>query len=300
MRIFITGGSGFIGKYVIKELIKRNHVVGTLLSSSNTHDQKIIRVVGDLLQPKTYKKAVEEFLPDTIMHLAWIGLPDYSVTMCNRNLKSAIDLFEIAIESGCKSILSVGSCWEYKKRVGLLNETAQLEINNVFSATKNMICLIGNELSKEHGVQFYWPRLFFVYGPGQRNSSLIPTIINSLKKAEIPPINNPSNRNDFIYVKDVANAIVDIVEKRSRQVIYNIGSGHSTQVSQLFSIVSEIMGEQLKNIKMTNIFDEQAKNQGENSWADIKMIQDELAWSPKYSLLEGLKETIPYYVKEKL
>ena len=297
MKIFITGAAGFIGHHVVELLAAKHHDLMLLVRNKTKYledygrKKQIKFIIGDLLNIEKLKESICKFKPDAVLHLAWEGLPDYSVQICSQNLKYTVDLFTIAAESGCEAIISTGSCWEYKKKAGSVKENSACETTKIFSAVKNSLCLMGEAISKEYGIKFYWPRIFFVYGPGQRKTSLIPYIIESLKNNRIPEINNPDNKNDFVYVKDVAKALVSIIEKKPDKIIYNVGSGYSTSVSKIISILQEIAG--FDNMSLNH-----SKGIGDDFWADISSIQKDLKWSPEYSIKKGIKETVNYYLQD--
>ena len=251
-------------------------------------------IIGDLSNIDGWKRPLREFAPDVTLHLAWEGLPDYSADICGRNFKYAEELFAAVAQGGCRCIISAGSCWEYKRRQGVLAEAAEIEVGKTFPAAKNDLRLAGEAISKEYGMKFYWPRIFYAYGPGQRKTSLIPYIISALGDGVVPEIRNLNNKHDFVYVNDVAKAIVMIIEKQPDKMIYNIGSGHSTSVREVVSIVSEIMRCQHLYSQMNDIPLQQA---GDDFWADISDIRNDLGWCPTYSLLDGVGEVVRYYLR---
>lgn len=265
--------------------------------SDEFEDNDQIRfIIGDLSNIDEWKRSLREFAPDVTLHLAWEGLPDYGDEVCRRNFKYGEKLFAVAAQGGCRCILSAGSCWEYKRRQGELAEVAEIEVGKTFPAAKNDLRLAGEAISKEYGMKFYWPRIFYAYGPGQRKTSLIPYIISSLQDGVVPEIRNLNDKHDFVYVDDVAKAIVMIIEKQPDKMVYNIGSGHSTSVRDVVSIVSEIMRCQHLYSQMNDMLLQQA---GDDFWADISRAKDDLGWSPMYSISDGVKEVVRYYARFK-
>lgn len=304
MKIFIIGGTGFIGRHTVKLLSAKGHELMMLVHNKKRDldnlfnnlglGKQIKTVYGGLSDMVKLKGQLKEFKPDTVLHLAWEGLPDYGMEMCLLNLYYGLNLFKVAGESGIKCIVSVGSCWEYAKRHGRLTEDSQIEYSKMFPAVKNSLRIMGEAIAKEYCARFYWPRLFFVYGPGQRNTSLIPSIINSVRMGDKLVIKNPSDRNDFIFVLDAVQAIVNIIEEKPDKVVYNVGSGYSTCVSEIISLVYDAMGS-----KMDYVFkkSQTSDHMRDDFWADITAIQNDVGWSPKYSLVEGIKATVEYYAK---
>jgi len=302
MKIFITGSTGFIGRHVVKLLSQRHHDLMMLIRNRECdlgefEDSDRMRfIIGDLSNIDEWKQPLREFAPDVTLHLAWEGLPDYGAEVCRRNCKYGEELFAVVAQAGCRCILSAGSCWEYKRRQGELAEAAEIEVDKTFPAAKNALRLAGEAISKEYGMKFYWPRIFYAYGPGQRKASLIPYIISSLGDGVVPEIRNLNNKHDFVYVDDVAKAIVMMIEKQPDKIIYNIGSGYSVSVRNIISIVRKVkvMGIQ------SEFYDDSRESSGEMSddfWADISRARDELGWSPMYSISDGVKEVIRYYTR---
>ena len=298
MRIFLTGGTGFIGRYVLKYLEKEGYNILLLTRASKENFSSIIKskkvniILGDLSDIDKWKNELKQFKPDTTIHLAWEGIPDYGVKTSIKNLKYGLNLFEELAELGCKKIICTGSCWEYGQNQGKLSEDFPVRASNAFTAAKNALYWLGREIAKESNVIFIWTRLFYVYGPGQRENSLIPYIIKCVKEGKKLKIKTPSARNDFIYVEDVAKAIVAILEKCKQSTVYNIGSGYSTSIQEIINIIYSELNLQHKPkdklIKSNNIpFD--------YFWADISKIKKEIGWEPKVNIVEGVKSTAPYY-----
>ncbi len=70
--------------------------------------------------------------------------------------------------------------------------------------------------------------MFYVYGPNQRTGSIIPYIINNIKKNTVPEIKKPEISNDYVFIDDVTEAIFLIIKKNIKTGVYNLGSGKLT------------------------------------------------------------------------
>lgn len=289
MKIFITGGDGFIGKHLVNKIRKKEEIL--LLSQYQKDTKNIIH--GDLSNIIQWEDKIKNFNPDTTIHLAWESLPLYDYKTSRRNLEYGLNLIEMLCRIGCKKIICSGSCWEYGKNNGKLNEDMPLVTSsiNAFSAAKKSLQLLGREIANENNINFIWTRLFYVYGPGQRRKSLIPYIIDSIKSNKKPDIKNPLAKNDFVYVEDVAEAIFSLAKKCSKNEIYNIGSGYSTSVQEIMRIVYD-------NYDTGNSYEykeEKNKESSINFWADISKIKKDTGWKPKTDIKKGIEEMIKYY-----
>jgi len=292
MRIFVTGGTGFIGRHVVKVLKDRGD---TLLVLSRQPMADVNFVPGDLSDIANWKGEAERFQPDAAIHLAWEGLPNYDARTSVRNLNYGLNLITMLAEIGCKSVICTGSCWEYGQQSGKVSEDTAVKPHNAFTAAKNALHWVGREIADEHGMNFTWTRLFYVYGSGQRKSSLIPYIIDSVKTGKKPELKTPLARNDFIYVEDVAGAISAIVKKLPEYAVYNIGSGSSTSVRQIVETVCDKFGFPYDSSEPNNLTGSPAVD----FWADISRIKSDTSWQPEAGIKEGIQKTIESYLNSK-
>jgi nucleoside-diphosphate-sugar epimerase len=292
VKIFVTGGTGFIGSPAVRELARRGHELLVFSADEGSGKGPLPDhsrfVQGDLRDHKDVGRVMRDFGAEALVHLAWEGLPDYSEDMCERNLIYSINLFREAADAGCSLLLSTGSCWEYLGRSGMLNEDDQLGGVSVFSAVKNALRLIGEAISRKRRASFYWLRLFFAYGPGQRSQSLIPYIIRSVKSNQSPVIQTPYARNDFIFVEDVASAVADVIDHRPGGVVYNVGSGMPVSVEAVIRAVYEQVDKPVDE----EIFKERRSESGDNFWGDISRISVDTGWRPKHDIAAGIRATV--------
>ncbi len=289
MKIFITGGTGFIGKPVVDRLLSQGHSL-LLLSrnpkKSSNSNLKIIR--GELGNTEGWQGSLNDFNPDGAIHIAWEGLPDHSKTISQKNLKYGLDLTKALAAAGCKLMLTIGSCWEYGYSTGGLSEYSSVKPFDDFTAAKNALRKKGLEIAKKYNMAFIWTRLFYAYGTGQHPESLIPYILNSVKKGRIPEIRNPNARNDFIYVDDIADALTLLATKNPKSDLYNIGSGKLTAVSDIMKKIFKYA----KNEGRYKGGKSQPKDSNNGFYADISRISNEFNWQPQTTIDAGIKKII--------
>lgn len=297
MRIFITGGTGFIGRFILKKLSHgKNKLLVLTRYPEKIKNSKYVRPLkGDLSGNGNWAKKLKDFKPDVAIHLAWEGIPDYGIKNSIKNLNQGLSLFQILAETGCKKIISAGSLWEYGNQTGKISETDRTLPFNTFTASKNSLNYLGREIAKENGIDFIWARIFYVYGPGQKSTSLIPYLINSLSNNKTPEIRNPEAKNDFIYVEDVADAILSLLKSDSVSGEYNIGSGKLSSIKNIINIISS-------NLKTKIGFDQGDKKQLDkisSVYADISKVRKDTGWSPATPIKQGIEKTIRAFNSQK-
>jgi nucleoside-diphosphate-sugar epimerase len=298
MRIFITGGTGFIGKFTVKALAKDHDLLvyvsdkkraQAIFKGFDVSVKRIRFASGTLANTASLETILLRFKPEAALHLAWEGIPNFDSKNSTKNLVQSLNLIQLLAKVGCGSFLGVGSCWEYGAKKGKLNENIPSVSSSAFTEAKNSLRSFGSVIAKENGMRFIWARLFFVYGPGQRAGSLIPSIIKTAQLGQKPKLQNPNGANDFIYVEDVAKALkLLLVKTRVPEGVYNIGSGRLTSVL-------EVSREVLKLYGASNLRKLPRRSEIEGFYADIKKIKKATGWSPAASIKTGVGKTVNYY-----
>ncbi|NQT26137.1 NAD(P)-dependent oxidoreductase, partial [candidate division KSB1 bacterium] len=235
--------------------------------------------------------SIQKFNPEVCIHLAWKGIPDYSADISKSNLDNSINFLNFIVrETDCRKVIISGSCFEYGKTKGACKESDTVQTTSFFAWAKQSIYHYASLLCEQAAINLIWFRIFYVYGPGQRAGSLIPGIINKFNKGKHPDIMKPHNKNDFVYVEDVARAFQIAATNKIPSGIYNLGSGISTSVYEVCKTAELLItGQATMSEQLRDAYKEQKVT---DFWADISKTTQTLGWMVSTSLEEGIKNHI--------
>jgi UDP-glucose 4-epimerase len=307
MKILLTGGAGFIGSHIADVLLLNGYeiVIVDNLSTGKIDNIKFLEdkfpnkikfIQGDISEYEVFKKLNHRF--SAIIHLAAIVSVPRSVhdpIETNQvTLGGAINVFEFARINNIKKIIQASSAAVYgdvKKY-----PVKEKDIGNFLSpyAISKYSCeLYANYYDKAFAIKTISMRFFNVYGerqdPSSPYSGVISIFVNAFKnKSQINIFGDGKNTRDFIYVGDVANIILKLVEKKDVKTdVYNLGTGKQTSLLQLVRAMEKIFGYKVKvNFKEARVGDIK------KSVANISKIQKHLKFQPKYSLVQGLSQML--------
>jgi len=142
--------------------------------------------------------------------------------------------------------------------------------------------------SNNFGVESRILRPFNVYGPEQSEGFLIPKIVREAQILGRVHVKDLEPRRDFVYIDDLLTAIVKLIDYSGLHHIFNIGSGQSHSVLDVINLVQVLLQ------RTIGIKNDKVRRPGEimDSVANIELAQAELAWSPKFTLSDGLSRMI--------
>lgn len=297
-KILVTGATGFIGSHLLVKLIDLNFEVMAIARKNGPDLGKNLSwLASDIASLDEIKDKIQKFRPEVVVHLAWQGIPDYSLETSQLNLDISRDFLTYLSQlNSCKKIIVSGSCWEYGKDNGICKEKDVSIANNHFTWAKNSLREHLKIACETEDVDLVWFRIFFSYGPSQRKGSLIPSILSALENKTLPDINTPYNSNDFIFVEDVVMAFVKAITTKIPVGIYNLGSGKATSIIDVCRIAEQtILGNH--NLTDSMSFKNRETSSAVNFWACTKKAEKYLSWQTEVTLEEGIERTIQVLLK---
>lgn len=240
MKLFITGGTGFIGSNFINSAIEAKHNIVAIKRKGSLSRIKINKEVewleGGL--DGNYKEHLSEC--DVFIHIAAYGVVNGAsdTSKCILwNVTSTYELCKQAYEAGVKKFIIVGSCFEYGasgKEYDFIPVTASLKPLTSYAASKAAASILLYGWAVEKNLKMQILRVFHVYGEGEDESRLWPSLYEAAINGRDFKMTKGGQVRDFIYVKDVVQKMINNLQfnsiKVGMPVIVNIGSGHPQSV----------------------------------------------------------------------
>ena len=180
MKIAVSGASGFVGRHVVAELELRG-ISPVLICRPSTQRPEWFAGHADRTASACIETPPEVFdligRPDVMIHLAWGGLPHYkSLQHFERELPAHYRFLKQLVESGLGRLLVTGTCLEYGMQSGSLREDSETRPTTPYGFAKDALRRQLEYLRQTSPFEFTWARLFFLYGDGQAETSLLPQL----------------------------------------------------------------------------------------------------------------------------
>lgn len=302
----VTGANGFVGSWLVKELLSNNVKVIAVIRNPNENIESInlkgVEIVycelDDITDLGNRVVLSEQESIDAFYHLAWAGVSttlknDYNVQM--NNIKRTYEAIQAAYEMGCKKFVCTGSISEYAYNGSPVTGNECPTPADLYAACKASSHLLCDIFSRQHGISLNWVLISSIYGPGRLDNNLISYTIKSLLKKEVPQFTKLEQQWDYIFVSDLAKALYLIGEKGMSNKTYPIGSGERRP---LYDFV-EILRNEIDAVLPVAIGALPYKTAAiDNSIVDISELQRDTGFVPSVLFKEGVKKTIAWFKEE--
>lgn len=275
--VLVTGGTGFIGRAVAHALRQADRTAIALGQAD-----------GDIRDPQTltvYRRT--EFA--SVIHTAGRTFVPESwkdpVGFVDTNLLGTLRVLEFCRATGARMVYLSAYLYGLPERLPIA-ETAQLRPNNPYAHSKYLAEQACRFYAGNYGVAVTIIRPFNVYGPGQSEKFLIPTIWSQIAGGKRIEMLDLEPRRDYVFLTDLVEAILAAEKHRPDGCeTYNVGSGVSHSVAEIVAVAQSVAGTNLP----VSSRDARRENEIEDVVADISAANRALDWRPRHRLSNGLK-----------
>lgn len=277
--ILVTGSSGFIGKELVKILLKKGFRVIELNSSDgNILELNLIERYKNEIIDHIFHLAAKTFVPDS-----WENPTSFYTT----SVMGTNNILELCRDK--KASLTFVSAYLYGEPEKLpISEDDKIKSNNPYAHSKYLAEELCRFYAEYYNVKITIARPFNIYGKNQKEIFLIPHIINQVLKNDVINVKDLYPKRDYIYLNDLVVGLLKTVDSKEHFSIYNFGSGSSLSVKNIIDIIQKIA----KTTKEVHSEKQERQNEIMDVIADISKAKQELNWEPKYSFEDGIQEIL--------
>ena len=308
--VFVTGGTGFLGSYLVKKLVNYGANVTILVRDyvpqSNIYIgeeyKKVNSVQGSLEDYLLIERILGEYEIDTVFHLAAQAI----VGVANRNplgtfisnIEGTWNILEAARKSPLiKQVIVASSDKAYGDQEKLpYDENMPLQGKHPYDVSKSCADLIAQTYYETYKLPVCITRCGNLYGGGDLNfNRIIPQSIQSILNKEAPVIRSDGSFiRDYFYIEDAVEAYINLAEKVVELSLggqaFNFSNEIQLTVLELVNKILKIMGSDIKPIILN-----QGSNEIIHQYLSAKKARTVLGWSPNHTIDEGLSKTIEWY-----
>jgi len=304
-KICVTGGAGFLGTHLIRELRSRG--------AENIFIPKIEDY--DLVDGNAIEQMLADSDPDVIIHLAahvgGIGANlEHPAEFFYDNLMMGVQLIHQAYERGVEKFVAIGTVCAYPKFTPVPFSEDDLwigypeETNAPYGLAKKMLLVQSQAYRDQYGYNSIFLLPVNLYGPGDnfdpRSSHVIPALIRKCVEAKdagedhIVVWGDGSPTREFIYVTDAARGIALAAERYNESLPVNIGSGFEISIKDLAQKISKLTG-----FDGELVWDTSKPNGQPRRALDTSRAKEKFGFKAQVDFDEGLKQTIDWYLEHR-
>lgn len=305
-RILVSGGAGFIGSHVVDLLVENFHNVmvvddfstGKMDNISHHSEEDVLKLCCDITDMRCLSMAFLAFKPTIVIHLAAQAAITTAMEDPMKDLAvngiGTLNMLRMAEKHKVERFVyaSTSAVYEEKRKIFAMKESIRLVPANEYGISK----LAGESYVRISEIGSVILRFGNVYGPRQvpigENQVIARMIRHFENGADFSIFGDGKQKRDFVFVGDVAEA-VKIAATSGKPGIYNIASGKSRSVNEIARNLAEIY-----NVPMYPWSHDEARHDKRRSVRmNIRLAQEQLGWSPRVGLLEGLDKTAASFAR---
>ncbi len=303
--VLVSGGAGFIGSTLVRELIKEkanvivldNFTSGDLVNLEEVKDK--IEIINGDIRDNDLNKIIKKNKVDYIFNLAAFPfIPecyDKPQEFFDVDARGVLNIMLASKEAGVKRILQYSTSEVYgTAKYVPMDENHPTLPCSTYAVSKLAADRLCFTLHHEHDVPVIILRQFNVYGPRLTQPYVIAEVIKQLSKSNKVRLGNINARRDFTYVTDAARGAIELMKYDAAVgEVVNMGSGKDWSIKELAEMVGSLMG--YKSVEIEVIEKRLRPLDVERLQADYSKMHKLTGWKPTIELKEGLKKTIDWF-----
>jgi dTDP-6-deoxy-L-talose 4-dehydrogenase (NAD+) len=237
MNVAVTGAAGFVGRHVVAQLEKRGSSPTLVCRPGAAMPD---RLSGHRTVPMDIADAPTDAYdrlgrPQVLIHLAWGGLPNYSSAHhLEQELPAHRSFLERLLNAGLAALTVSGSCLEYGMQSGALREELPTAPVTAYGKAKDALRTDLERLRGSRPFNLTWARLFYLYGEGQAQGSLLPQLEAAIARGDRAfDMSGGEQLRDYLPVEEAAGYLVELALNGRDNGIVNVCSGRPIAVREL-------------------------------------------------------------------
>ncbi|WP_323687335.1 MULTISPECIES: NAD(P)-dependent oxidoreductase [unclassified Rhizobium] len=233
MKYLVTGGEGYVGRYVALWLIEQGHDVVLTTRRGTTHVPGAEVINLDILNSD---KSVFETVgrPDILIHLAWEDGFSHASDKHLKNLPGHINFIRNMLEGGLKHVVGLGTMHEVGYHIGPISENTATSPLHAYGIAKNHLRLVQELYCKEFSAVYQWLRCFYIYGEDELNNSIFAKLLQATDDGKKSfPLNSGELLYDFIHVKNLGAQIAAVSSQTEVVGVINCCSGEPVSLKTM-------------------------------------------------------------------
>lgn len=294
-KILLTGATGFVGPYLVRELLDRKAQIKVLTmdkpGNPTGFEDEITLVRGNITDPGSLKDIMKD--ADVVFHLAAVSNVNYAIAHPREtfeiNATGTLNMLEEARKNNIGKFVYISSSHVYGVPQYIpIDEKHPVSPREPYAASKASAEMLVNAYALNYGLKTAIIRPFNMFGRGQSEDFIIPSIIKQAYQKDTIELGNITPTRDMLYIKDAINGMLTIAEHGDG--IYNLGSGRETSIKEVVETVINIIDPAKKYVSVESRKRSNAVDIP-RMCADISKLKM-LGWSHEVDLRDGLMKTI--------
>lgn len=310
-KVVVTGATGAIGRALVTEALENKDEVLVIVHKRSARAEAFHHIKGcsvlmadineynhilDVMKAQGFETSSY----DMFFHLAWMapfGADRDNLDLQLDNVYGALAAVRLACKLGCHTFIGTGSQAEYGRVDGVLSPDTAANPETGYGIAKLCAGQMTRLLCEQVGMRHVWTRILSVYGPHDREETLISTAVLNMLRNNETSFTFCDQIWDYIYSEDAARAIYLAGQKGRSGSVYMVGSGEARRLSEYIKVIAELTG-----YTRTIGFGKRPYHDKQVMYlqADIASLKQDTGFKPAVSFEEGAARLIDYYRKREL